>query len=238
MLLSLRGVSNMRNDRDEVTIKFNEVSQSYDQQRKKLIPCFDEFYHVAVALAELDNDAPTVLDLGAGTGLFASFILDKYPNAKLTLIDLSEEMLEIAKARFQHHPNVSYIVSDYTKFDYSDRFDLVISSLSIHHLLDEEKKELFKKVYAIMNNKGLFINADQILGSTSYLDSLYKSQWKKSVENSDLNENEILSAYERTKLDRMSTLDQQLGWLIDIGFEDVDCMYKYYNFVVIFARKQ
>ena len=65
----------MENNRDDVTIKFNEVSQTYDQQRKKLIPCFDDFYDIAVALAELENDTPTILDLGAGTGLLSSFIL-------------------------------------------------------------------------------------------------------------------------------------------------------------------
>lgn len=174
----------MKNDRDDVAIKFNEVSQSYDQQRKKLVPCFDDFYSIAVELAELDNDVPTVLDLGSGTGLFSSFILEKYPNAQITLIDLAEGMLEIAKARFEQYPNVTYIVSDYTKFD-----------------------------------------------------SLYKSEWKNNVENSGLNQDEISSAYERTKLDRMTTLDQQLHWLNDIGFVDVDCVYKFYNFVVLFARK-
>ncbi len=45
------------------------------------------------------------------------------------------------------------------------------------------------------------------------------------------------ASYERTKLDKMATLDQQLSWLTEIGFADVDCMYKYYNFVVMFARK-
>lgn len=88
-----------------------------------------------------------------------------------------------------------------------------------------------------MNNKSLFINADQVLGSSPYLDSLYKSTWKDYVEDSGLSPEEISSAYERTKLDRMATLDQQVQWLTDIGFSDVDCVIKRYNFVVLFARK-
>jgi tRNA (cmo5U34)-methyltransferase len=216
-------------------MKFLKVMTN--KERKKLIPCFEDFYNISVALTELDNDSPTVLDLGAGTGLFSSFILDKYPKAKLTLIDLAEGMLDIAKARFRSNPDARYIVSDYTKFDYNQQFDLVISSLSIHHLYDNEKKELYEKVYSIMNNNSLFINADQILGSTPYLDSLYKSQCSNFVENSGLHRDEITSAYERTKLDRMTTLDQQISWLNDIGFSDVDCVYKHYNFIVLFARK-
>lgn len=225
------------NNRDDVKLKFDEVALNYDNQRKKLIPCFEDFYQMAISLAELDNDSPVVLDLGAGTGLFSSYILNKYPKAKLTLIDLSEAMLDIAKTRFQHHSNVEYIVSDYTKYDYTERYDLVISSLSIHHLLDSEKQELYQKIFSIMKDNSIFINADQVLGLTPYLESLYTSKWKNYVENSGLTQQEITAAYERTKLDRMTTLDQQINWLQQIGYSDVDCIYKYYNFVVLFARK-
>jgi len=230
-------VIGMENTRHDLQKQFNEVAQNYDKQRKKLIPCFEDFYKIATALAELENDSPKVLDLGAGTGLFSSYILKKYPNAHLTLIDLSEGMLEIAKKRFHHHVDIKYIVSDYSKFEYQERYDLVISSLSIHHLIDSEKMELYHKVYSIMNNNSIFINADQVLGNTKFLDFLYKSDWEKYIEYSGLDQNEITSARERTKLDKMTTLDQQLEWLNDAGFSDVDCMYKYYNFVVMYARK-
>jgi ubiquinone/menaquinone biosynthesis C-methylase UbiE len=63
-----------------------------------------------------NNRDDVVIKFNDGTGLFSSFILDKYPNARLTLIDLSDGMLEIAKARFQQYPKVTYVVSDYTKF--------------------------------------------------------------------------------------------------------------------------
>jgi tRNA (cmo5U34)-methyltransferase len=198
----------MENVRHDLKKQFNEVAQNYDKQREKLIPCFEDFYKVATALTELENDCPTVLDLGAGTGLFSSFILQKYPKAKLTLIDLSEGMLEIAKKRFHNHSDIKYIVSDYTKFEYQERFDLVISSLSIHHLIDSEKKDLYQRVYSIMNNNSIFINADQVLGNTEFLDSLYKSDWRNYIEHSGLDQIEITSAHERTKLDKMTTLEQ------------------------------
>ena len=213
------------------------MAQQYDRQRKKLIPCFDDFYQIAADVAKLENDTPDVLDLGAGTGLFSSFIVRKYPKARLTLIDLSEGMLDIAKTRFHGRPDVRYIVGDYTKFEFRERFDLVISSLSIHHLTDAEKKELYRNVFSILKNNGIFMNADQVLGSTEFLDSLYRSEWKHYVEHSGLDRKEILAAYERTRLDKMTTLERQIQWLNEIGFSDADCIYKYYNFVVMFARK-
>jgi tRNA (cmo5U34)-methyltransferase len=226
-------VENNRN----VIVKFDEIAGNYDSQRRKLIPCFDDFYNISISIADTTHDAPTIVDIGAGTGLFSAFILGKYPNSKLTLIDISEKMLDVAKSRFKNYSNVKYIVDDYTKYDFDDTFDIVISSLSIHHLTDTEKKGLYKNIFSLLNNNGLFINADQVLGETPYLEFLYRRDWKEKVGSSGLSKDEIASTYERTKLDKMSALDEQLNWLREVGFTDVDCIYKYFNFAVLFGRK-
>ena len=221
----------------EIMSRFNEVAQKYDEQRKKLIPCFDDFYGIATALANSNKKSPAILDLGAGTGLLSSMLLNKFPDASLTLIDISEKMLDIAKLRLQSYSNVNYIVDDYTNYIAQEQYDIIVSALSIHHLSDAQKYELYKNSYSNLTDAGIFINADQVHGTTTYLDSLYKSDWKNKVEASDLSEEEIASAYERTKLDKMSSLEDQLMSLKSIGFSDVDCIYKYYNFVVLYGRK-
>ncbi|WP_139492321.1 class I SAM-dependent methyltransferase [Brevibacillus dissolubilis] len=223
---------------NEVIIQFDQIAKKYDEQRKKLIPCFHDFYQISVALANTTREAPAILDIGAGTGLFSSLVLEKYPNAHLTLIDISEKMLDVAKVRFQDRANVTYIVDDYTKHEFNEKFDIIISALSIHHLTELEKKNLYSTVFSLLNDNGVFINADQVLGHTDYIETLYKDDWKQKVESSGLSQEEISAAYERTKLDKMSTLDDQLTWLKEIGFSDVDCVYKYYNFVVFTGRKQ
>jgi len=217
---------------------FDNISLDYDKQRKKLIPCFEDFYKISVSMAVSSSENPSVLDIGAGTGLFSSFLLEKYPNASFTLIDISEKMLEVAKTRFRDLENIKFIADDYTKYDFGDeRYDVIISALSIHHLEDEQKRELYKKCYSILNFNGIFINAEQVLGETSYLDSFYKKEWKSSIERSDLPKEEVIAGYERMKLDKEATMNHQLSWLKEAGFSDVDCVYKYYNFAVFFGRK-
>jgi tRNA (cmo5U34)-methyltransferase len=223
--------------RNDVSIKFDEVAHEYDKQRRKLIPCFDDFYNVSVSIADANTNSPNILDLGAGTGLFSSLILQKYPAAKITLIDISEKMLDVAESRLKGFSNVNYVLDDYTNFISHGNFDIIISALSIHHLSDTNKRELYRNTYLNLKKNGVFINADQVLGSTSFIESLYKNDWKKKVEASGLSKNEIESAYERTKLDRMSNLKTQINWLQDIGFSDVDSVYKYFNFVVLYGRK-
>ncbi|SEO47853.1 trans-aconitate 2-methyltransferase [Paenibacillus sp. OV219] len=230
-------MENQASANQHVHSTFNETAAVYDQQRRKLIPCFDDFYGVAASLADSQHEAPKILDLGAGTGLFASLLVQRYPNASLTLIDLADNMLDVARARFSGNPNVQYVCADYTNFVTPDSYDIIISGLSIHHLLDADKVQLYKNSWTNLRESGVLINADQVLGHTPFIDERYKSDWRGRVEASGLSGAEIAAAYERTKLDRMTDLSSQLGWLTQAGFQDVDCVYKYYNFVVMFGRK-
>lgn len=220
-----------------VKTKFDNIANNYDLQRKKLIPCFDDFYNISVSLLASEEKVPNILDIGAGTGILSEFAAKKFTEANFTLIDLSDKMLDIAKLRFGNNQNVNYIIADYLNFDFKEKYDIIISALSIHHLEDEKKKLLYKKLYSILKPKGIFVNADQVRSNSNYIELLNKSKWRTSVENSGLLKEEILSAFDRVKLDKESTLDEQLAWLKEAGFSDVDCIYKYYHFAVLFGRK-
>lgn len=222
---------------DEIQKKFDEVSKKYDGQGRKFIPCFDDFYGITLSAAISDIENPNILDIGAGTGLLSSFLIKKYPKATFTLIDLSEKMMDMAKERFINYPNVKYIIGDYTKYTFSEKYDIVASALSIHHLEDESKKELYKKIYSILHKNGVFINADQVNGETPFIESFNKTIWIQSIEKSGLSIEDRNAGYERMKLDKEAKLNDQLTWLNDIGFTDVSCIYKYYKFAVMFGRK-
>ncbi len=217
--------------------KFNENADNYDKVRKLIIPHFDDLYNITKKLAKSNKKAPEILDLGAGTGLLTKYIFEKYPKAEFTLIDLSDEMLKIAKNRFREHNNFKYIVGDYSVQDFSNSFDIVISSLSIHHLEDEDKKKLYKKIYNILNNEGIFLNVDQVTGPTPDIDKSYQRNWLKIIEKNNFTGPEKDTAMERMKFDKPSTLLDNLKWLDDCGFKDVDVYYKYYNFCIFYGKK-
>lgn len=218
---------------------FNEGSKSYDTNRKKLIPCFDRFYSTALAQINKTQDMPIrVLDLGAGTGLVSYFLLQLFPNAHITLIDLSEGMLEIAKNRLNPWKNqIEIIEANYVDYSFSTQYDVVISALSIHHLEEKDKQVLYKQVFDCLKPGGQFINADQVLGPTATIESEYRNRWIQEVKASGISEVELAQALERMKEDKMSTLEDQLKWLRNIGFEEVHCSFQDYSFVVFSGEK-
>jgi tRNA (cmo5U34)-methyltransferase len=93
---------------------FDAIATEYDSLREFVIPCMQQFYTAAVWGAE-SVQKPAILDIGAGTGLLSAFILQKFPYAQMTLPDISENMLEIARQRFGSRKNITYIVSDYSQ---------------------------------------------------------------------------------------------------------------------------
>lgn len=218
--------------------RFNEIARDYDRQRRQLIPCFDDFYGMATALADAPRPDPVIIDLGAGTGLLSAFLADRYPAARLILIDLAEDMLAMARRRFADRDSVQFVAADYARSLPPVSGDLVVSSLSIHHLEHAEKRRLYAALYALLPPGGVFINADQVTGATPALEAWFKTRWRSSIESSGLSAEEIASAYRRTELDRMATLDENIAWLREAGFADVGAAYQYLNFAVIRAVKQ
>ncbi|WP_145406368.1 class I SAM-dependent methyltransferase [Paenibacillus xylanexedens] len=223
----------------ELSVKqlFDRVAQDYDLQRKQLIPCFDDFYGMTLDLMESPLDSPRILDLGAGTGLLSGMVLQKYPNARLTLIDISDQMLEGARRRFDGVNQVQYVVGDYSKYNFTSSYDMIISSLSIHHLTHADKKHVFGTVYKLLEPGGHFINADQVQGRTPDTDTYYRQRWLEAIYGSGLSDEAISASIERRKVDINATLEDQLVWLEEAGFSVADCMYKYLDFAVFFAQK-
>ncbi|MEZ5581459.1 MAG: class I SAM-dependent methyltransferase [Candidatus Competibacteraceae bacterium] len=140
------------------------------------MPCFDRFYGTALDLiSTLKTDEIKVLDLGAGTGIFAFLVSQRYPNAEFTLCDISNAMLNEAKNRFKNsRTKVEYLVKDYSAEPIVGRYDLIISALSIHHLSGAEEA-LFERLFLNLNKNGLFINADQVLGETALIEKSYRN---------------------------------------------------------------
>ncbi len=213
---------------------FDLAAEDYDRTRRRLVPGFDDFYRAAIDLIQFPHDSELkVLDLGAGTGLLAAFIAYSFPQARITMVDISSEMLERARARFElGGERFRFEVSDYGVDPIEEKYDAVVSALSIHHLSDDQKRSLFARIHGALNDGGVFVNAEQCRGATPERHRFHHERWITRVRELGVDDRDLATALDRMKFDRAATLEDQLEWLREAGFRDIDCAYKNLIFAV------
>ncbi len=212
---------------------FDETAREYDEGRRRLLPCFDDFYGTVMKLLAFPKGAHIrVLDLGAGTGILSRMIADAYPNARITLVDISPEMLALARERLGEEPRIRYLQANIALLALPGEFDAVVSALAVHDLKDDEKHVLYSDIHKALAPGGVFVNAEQVRGPTAALDARYDDMWLAEVHALEATEDELAQARKRMAEDRTATLEVQLAWLREVGFRNVDCCYKNGRFAV------
>lgn len=222
-----------------VAALFDLGAQQYDRTRRQLLPCFDDLYGTALRLLPTDLDQPLrILDIGAGTGLFSALIAARYPHAELTLVDLAADMLAKAAERLQPYAErIAIQQLDMIEVRRLGRFDLIVSALAIHHLPDADKQRLFGDIAAMLPAGGRFVHVEQILGPTPAIEQQYQEIWLERVRAAGVDEAVLAAAQERMRYDQTVPLARQLDWLAEAGFQQVNCWYQWYRFVVYSGDK-
>ena len=216
---------------------FDATAERYDRARRRLIPCYDDFYGAALEWLPFDADERLrIVDLGAGTGLLAALVAARHPRAEITLIDSSAEMLSRARSRLGDDARFHFVLADLATAPLPDGIDAAISALAIHHLEDDGKRQLYARVRAALRSDGVFVNAEQVAGPTPALHRRYHERWREQTRALGASERERADAAVRMREDRPATVETQLGWLRELGFADVDCPFRSGIFAVFGGR--
>jgi len=220
---------------DEIKQHFEAEARDFDGIILTLIPDYRRMVEALVAAIPFESAAPLrAIDLGCGTGTMTQAVVDAFPNAHVTCLDLAENMIAMAQSKMADFPQVSYVLSDFKIFEFDGRYDVIVSSLALHHLAtDDEKRRLYRRIYESLNTGGVFYNGDVVLASNEFLQKVYMGKWvefmRRKVSEEEI-EDKWIRKYQAE--DRPAGLIDQMAWMADIGFADVDVIWKYYNFAV------
>ncbi len=178
----------------------------------------------------LPLECQKVLDLGCGTGLELDKIWQKNPGIEVTGVDLCANMLD--KLLEKHHDKpLTTICQDYFQYDFGyGKWDAVISFESLHHFLPERKKELYRKIYCSLKERGVFILGDYI-ACCDEEETLLRSEYLKKRKQSAIPENCYVHFDIPMTLEHEKELLQDAGFAIERVMDDPD------GATVIMARK-
>jgi tRNA (cmo5U34)-methyltransferase len=224
-------------------------SKNYRDDAEIYLPYRNKFYEIAKSIYNQFisiNLKTKVLDLGCGDGMFIQQLLKSYTPSEVVLIDGSIEMLEAAKTRLRNYHNISYTQSKFQDLLINDSltgtFEFIFSSLAIHHLNSNEKKNIYEYIYRHLSPGGCFINYDVVLPQSNDLEQLYLSLWSQwIIEHPEKERREKLigipKQYKENTDNIPDTLESQLETLKVVGFKQVDCYFKYGIFSLFGGNK-
>lgn len=178
-----------------------------------------------VLLDHVVADVDRVLDLGTGDGRLLALLAREHPRLRGVGLDVSDVMLDAARARFEGEENIELALHDMAEpLPPLGRFDAVVSSMAIHHLEHDRKRELYAEVFEVLEPGGVFANFEHVASPTRRLHVAFFAAIGEPLEHEDPS-------------DRLLDVETQLGYLRDAGFTDVDCYWKWLEMALLIGVK-
>jgi tRNA (cmo5U34)-methyltransferase len=233
-----------------------ETSRTFIDYGRYFVPERErQMRSMAALLFYLDSPC-AVLELCCGEGLLVEALLDSYPKIIVHGLDGSIEMLERARVRLARFGDrFQCRTFDLASADWRTPelpFHAVVSSLAIHHLTGLQKQALFSNVYQMLVEGGAFVIADIVEQSSQEGRRLAAETWDEAVRVRSIELDGNTGAYEFFKregwntfwyldpedIDKPSPLFDQLKWLENAGFVDVDVHWMLAGHAVFGGRKR
>lgn len=133
-------------DKDKVKRRFSKNAKTYDKfanvqklMGRKLIELID------------GKTYTNILEIGSGTGYVTELLKNKYPDAKITAMDIAEGMIEHTSNRMSGS-NIDFICGDFETADLNGKFDLIISNATIQWFNDH--KSSVEKMKSLLSDDG------------------------------------------------------------------------------------
>ena len=196
---------------------------------------------IAKAATAANPDAKQLLDIGCGAGNYTLKLLQSLPLSEITLIDLSQPMLERARQRISAVTSARSIFIRWTFVSSRVARRSMTSSLPrrfLHHLRsDDEWRSVFAKIHRSLKPGGSFWVSDLVHHSNPAVQAM---MWERygdylvQLKGEDYRE-QVFAYIEQE--DSPRPLLFQLDLLREVGFQEIEVLHKNSCFAAFGAIK-
>lgn len=229
---------------DEIRQRFDAETNLYTNLDTGQLSAVDSVLAmnlVAEAAAVTTPHARDLLEVGCGGGNYTLKLLERMPALNVTLVDLSQAMLDLAVPRVRPRTTgqVTAIHSDVRDLDCeSERFDIVLASAVLHHLRDDDQwRSVFQKLHDALRPGGSFWIFDIVESPRPELQAIHWRRYGDYLTHAG-------GAAFKTELyeriiaeDTPRSVPYQLDLLRSVGFSDVELLHKHACYAAFGAIK-
>jgi ubiquinone/menaquinone biosynthesis C-methylase UbiE len=218
---------------------FGSMAESYDSLIHRAVPRYEEM--TSRLIEYLPANPGRILELGCGTGNLSVRLAASFPDAALTLVDGSPEMIALVRTRLEESPSsrTGSVVCEVARFEELSfapaSFDLVVSSISLHHV--SNKASLYARIRMLLSDGSRFCFADQIRGEP---ESNHRINWERWLEfcraTGNCSPEEVDSLLDHAAAhDHYTTLSEHFDLLAAAGFSGIDCVWRNWMWGIVTA---
>ncbi|VAW14038.1 hypothetical protein MNBD_BACTEROID05-1177 [hydrothermal vent metagenome] len=138
---------------EHIQKEYARLASNYDQRWASYV-----LTTVYETIKRIDwKDVKALLDVGCGTGELLKTVHSQFPEIKLSGVDLSREMLEVARQKLEENINLQNSSSEELSFD-SESFDVVVSCSAFHFF--ENPVRVLREFQRVLKPKGKIVITD------------------------------------------------------------------------------
>jgi SAM-dependent methyltransferase len=184
-----------------------------------------------------------VLDAGCGPGHLSERLLAEYPGVELVAFDFSKTMVSRAKELLGDRARVLHLDLSGDWKDAGQEFDLVVAVQAVHHLADTAKRNAIAQAFARLRTGGRYLQSDPVAVGD---DAFFRHQlmlWNRAREKAGFDP--LPEDYDHLRFtrqledyeDHLASLQAHLSWMVNAGFDPVECFWRSGNRAIFGGAK-
>jgi SAM-dependent methyltransferase len=215
---------------------FDRLASEYDELKLRVIPGYRQVLDLSLRYATA-NPRRRVLELGCGTGEWASAFLRNHREVDYLAVEFSPNMRDLASARLAAYATrMRLLDQDLNASLPEGPFDLVVSLFAIHHV--ENKQRLVRDVFASLASGGVFLYADITIAPDPELERSFLDGWVAFMRAAGLDPQRIPHVLaDHREHDIPETSSTQLSYLREVGFAPAEVIWSWEKFALFYAAK-